>query len=378
MNLYVHPKLRRAILANAKGRTLAACCLLFVSQLYLRSMETDAADEFFPLLSRLSLQIYTTRFYGPMLRLLIRLSAIELYRGGSYSPGEVSKCYRLSRRFRKRVQSYPVDCPRLESRLNKALTKASYGAMSRPALRWIVESYKHAAFPPDVDEFLERYKFETEGAHRHTLYHVANIKAGRLRFTVSRKSGRVFYSVANLPKDFRAILLIDGDPVLEVDISASQPTLLATLYPRDCPEKDRYLKLIRERKFYESIAAWAKRGWDRGEAKIEFFHQIAYGTFNPKYELLRLFEERFPKLIGIMRKVKEQGKSALAIQMQELEASIAIYGACGECAERKIRVLPVHDALICRKADAKTVQEIFARHWKKKTGITATFKPLPE
>lgn len=376
MTCYVQPELKLAIEGAAKNNTLAACCLVFVSQLYLKAAEKDLTGPFAPLRSHLSRRIYTTRFYGRMLGLLRTLAAVELYDGGSYEPGKVSKRYRLSARFCTGVQPWAVPCPKLEARFDATMSAASFAGMSGTARRWIIKTYRNATFTAAAAELLPQHPFKTEESRICAQHHIENITAGRMRFKVCRVSGRIYYPVANLPKVFRRELLIDGDPVVEIDISASQPTLLATLYRDTCPEKAEFLAFVQGGNFYETIATWAGRGWSREEAKTAFFNQIAYGSFYcaEKYELLALFKERFPILATGMDRIKKLGNSVLPLRMQKMEAAVTIYGACAECAGKKLKVLPVHDSLICRRADADLVQEILARHWLKKTKMPARLK----
>lgn len=376
MICYVHPALKAEIEAAADNATLARCGLLFVSQLYLKGAEKHDFAHFTPLHSRVSRKIYTTRFYGPMLALLRRVKAVQLQDGGGYAPGNVSKRYRLTNRYRSGVQAWPIDCSRLEARFDRAMTSASYAAMTGGARRWIVKSYLRATFPPTVAELLRVHPFKSEEARVCAEHHVDNILAGRLRFKVCRKSGRVYYPVANLPKVFRASLQLAGDAVAEIDIAASQPTLLATLYSRPSPERDAFLAFVQGGRFYETIAEWANCGWCRDEAKTAFFNQIAFGSFfcAEKYPLLPQFAERFPQLMEAMTVFKRLGNAVLPLRLQKLEANITIAGACGECAARQIWILPVHDSLICRRADQKAVGAIFARHWEQRTKIPARLK----
>jgi hypothetical protein len=155
---------------------------------------------------------------------------------------------------------------------------------------------------------------------------------------VCRVSGRIYYPVANLPKVFRSELLIDGQPVVEIHIAASQPTLLATIYPEACAEKDKYLAFVQGGKFYESVAAWAGEEWSRADAKTEFFNQIAFGAYYcaETHPLLVPFTKQFPILAGLMAEIKKGGNAELPLKMQTLEAKIAIDGPCGECAEKGV------------------------------------------
>lgn len=376
MKIYVHPALRLLIEQACNRRPLANSCLVFTSQLYLKGAERRNFEEYYPLRSRISAAIYTTRFYGPMVGLLRKLAVVEMKDGGRYYPGVVSKRYRLAREYRRGVIPEVLDCPKLESRLTRLMDRSSYKAMVGEARKWILSSYQGISFSRPPATLLENHPFQSEAARNCALHHADNIAAGRLRFKVCPGSGRVYYPVANLPKAIRAELLIDGSGVAEIDIAASQPTLLATLYGEPCAERDRYLSFVQGGRFYEAIAEWAGKPWTRDEAKTEFFNQIAFGSYYcaSKYDLLMPFSHKFPLLAARMAGIKKSGNAALPLQMQKLEAAIAIDGACGECAREDIKVLPVHDSLICKSADRAHVEEIFARHWFQRTKIPAILK----
>jgi len=376
VKIYVHPALRLLIEQACDRRPLANSCLVFTSQLYLKGAERRNFEEYFPLRSRVSTAVYTTRFYGPMVTLLRNLAVVEMKDGGRYYPGVVSKRYRLARQYRSGVNPEVLDCPNLETRLTRLMDRSSYKAMVGPARKWILSSYQGLSFTRPPAALLNTHPFKSEAARNCTLHHTENIAAGRLRFKVCAGSGRVYYPVANLPKAIRAELLIDGCGVAEIDIAASQPTLLATLYGEPCAERDKYLSFVQGGRFYEAIAEWAGKPWTREEAKTEFFNQIAFGSYYcaSKYDLLLPFSHQFPLLAARMADIKKGGNTALPLQMQTLEAAIAIDGACGECAREGIKVLPVHDSLICKLADRAYVEEIFARQWFQRTQIPAILK----
>lgn len=378
MKCYIHPRLAATIRKKADSLTLAACAMMFVSHLFLKRHDRDEPDRYWPLHSRLSRRVYTTRFYGRMLHLLRSAKAIETYRDGSYQIGKTSIRYRLKEKYAVGVIAVDVVCPRLEDRWEQMMSKASYAAMTGKARRWIINTYRLLEFSAALESRLTAHPFKSPEAATATRHHAEAVLHHRPRFVVCAKTGRIYYSVTSLPKTIRALLEIGGESLVEIDLAASQPTLLATLYPADCPEKDAYLAFVRSGNFYEEIARWAGEGWDRARAKTEFFNQIAYGSYYcaEKYALLPLFRAKFPQLTGIMEKIKMAGNDALPLRMQKLEATIAITGACGECAERNIPVLPVHDSLICRRSDEAIVGEIFKRHWQAQTGIEARIKTV--
>jgi hypothetical protein len=395
MTIYVNPILRRKIEGSTDNTTLIQYALWFCSLLYLKAADKAEDDGdfggYFPLQSSIVIKIVTTRFYGNMLRLLHDLGAVQI-KGqtrqnprGSYVPGALarklgtrpaSKQYRLVAAYRRHVERLDLPFDKLERRLDTRLMAASFTAMKGAARRWVIKSFESASFTGRAITLLDNHPFKTSDARHRAANHFAAIVTNRLRFSVCRKSGRVYYSVASLPKLLRAELLIDGEPTLELDISASQPTLLATLYPEGCEERQAYLAEVQSGSFYENLAAGSGKDWNRDRSKTEFFNQIAFGSYfcRDDYELLPAFTKRFPILASIMANIKKRGNDKLPILMQKLEATIAIDGACGECAQRGIKVLPVHDSLVVRESEAEAVREIFARHWVEKTGIPARIK----
>lgn len=382
MTVHVHPKLRAAIETKASSDPVEHSALLFVSNLYLKAADVGNFNDYHPLRSKLSREIYTTRNYGPMLTVLSTLNAIEVEGDGmgSYRAGHRSKAYRLAPKFRFGVETLALASPKLDARHTRAMERASYAAMSGKPHKWILQTFKNTTFSALAPALLAQHPFKTEDARTRTLHHAENITLGRVRFSVCKTSGRIYHSVANLPKNLRAQLLIDGEPTSEIDISCSQPSLLSSLYNLEnaehADERTRYLASVQGGRFYEEIGTEARRGWSRDETKTNFFNQIAYGSYYcaDKYELLPAFTKRFPILARLMAAVKKRGNRELPMRMQTLEAKIAIAGACGECASRKIKVLPVHDSLICKTSDAETVKETLGRHWTEQTHIPANLK----
>lgn len=388
MTVYVNPALKELIEAAAPNKALARCCLWLCSMLYLKAADEsdDVANFFgyFPLQSTSILKVTTTRTYSDMWRLLRALRAVEVWRDGAYMSASYavqrgvepkSKQYRLAAKYRSGVVPVTIDAGALGGRIDKQFTASSYAGMKGGARRWVISSYKSASFSADAAAILAKHPFKSPDARTRAENHFANLEAHRLRFQPHKKTGRVYYTVANLPKVLRKKLLLDGEKTVELDIAASQPTLLATLYP-DCEERRAYLKEVQSGNFYEQFAEKAGEGWDRDRAKTEFFNQIAYGSFfnEENYALLPAFRETYPILESIMSNIKKGGNDKLPILMQTKEARIAIDGACGECAKRKIKVLPVHDSLIVKASDAAVVREILSRHWLKETEIPAKIK----
>jgi hypothetical protein len=379
MTIFVNPALKEAIEEKAPNVPVKNSALLFVSTLYLKAADSENFKEFFPLHSSINRKIYTSRYYDQMRGLLASLKAIEIKDHGSYQVGKRSMRYRLGRKFSDGVISSNIEAPKLEARANRCYELSSYRAMKSPAQKWIVASFKRTTFSKKAADVLASHPFKTTDARHRAENHAANISAKRVRFVVA-DSGRIYHSVANLPKVLRSELRIDREKTAEIDISCSQPSLLSSLYSltkkAHLAERESYLAFVLSGTFYEEIAKLGGKGWTRDEAKTEFFNQIAFGSYfcADSYELLPPFSKRFPILSHRMAAVKSRGNRVLPIRMQSLEAKVVIDGACSECAAKKFKVLPVHDSLICKASEALAVAKIFRRHWDEKTKISARLK----
>lgn len=366
----VQPSLAQRIREQASPQ-LAECCLHLLTTLATKSIRHKDPDHFFPLHSELLRGIYTSRYHGATMSLLRKLGAIELRRDGSYEPGVACKKYRLAAAFRD-IEAIPSVSHSLAARSNLIYTRSAFRKYQRPEHRWVMKCFYRATLHPGLDAVLSRHDFPSPLSRIASLHNIDVVREHRLEVVVDEKTGRMYYPIANLPKIARRHLLLEGEPTVEVDIAACQPTLLAMLYPdRRNGEFNRYLELVQSERFYETIAEWAGLGWTRGEAKEAFFSQIAYSyaAVWTKLPLYPHFAARFPELMQHIARLKCRHKAYLPLEMQSLEADIMIRGVCAECADRKIPVLPVHDSIICAREQAAAVKELVLTHWHQVTHL---------
>tara|TARA_B110000208_G_C11760530_1_gene426725 strand:+ start:519 stop:1346 length:828 start_codon:yes stop_codon:yes gene_type:complete len=187
------------------------------------------------------------------------------------------------------------------------------------------------------------------------------IKEGQHRLSVKR--GRLTNEIVGLPSYLRGLLLADGFPVAEVDISSSHPQFLAQIFrPKEGDEAKeyedqgeehaRFIQLLDSRKFYETFEdCWLKdrelfkdychKGVkDRARAaklKAQFtaleprkgiklcWQTILNGKGNP----VRLFKSRtwkkfsalFPIMAKRMASMKRANPSALGKELRKQEAA---------------------------------------------------------
>jgi hypothetical protein len=196
-------------------------------------------------------------------------------------------------------------------------------------------------------------------------------------YASTSESGRWFHFLTGCARELRSQIRIDGGPTSSIDIKAAQPAIIASFYPSNSLEKEKYLNLILSGKFYEYCAALIGKDisgpGERDAFKKPcltqvFYHQIGDSIEN--YEILKAFKKEFPELGEILREFK-QGKTndTLSMHMQKLESAIVINGVIDYAIKYQIPVLPVHDALFCRTCDLPIVQGLLNTAFKQAVGF---------
>lgn len=187
------------------------------------------------------------------------------------------------------------------------------------------------------------------------------IAGGDIFFKVDGKGNRAHTNLTNLASDLRQFIRYSGKKLGQVDLRNSQPFLLNLVIKNKINKKNveqmeeynRYKKLTENGEFYEylmsefGIASSDEK--DRKEFKLLFFGRV---FFDRNRKVLKkeeqLFAELFPTIFSIIRKIKEDDYTQLAISLQKAESKIIIT----ECV-RKIRqerpdifVSTIHDSIV--------------------------------
>src|SRR5262245_5932864 len=108
----------------------------------------------------------------------------------------------------------------------------------RPNFGHIIESLKRVDFnTAEARRYVAAaYTGDTMRAKRDSrLFALDLIDAGYL-FAFSCSQGRLYHNYVQLAKDCRRFATIDGQPLIQIDYSALQPSLLGTLYPERSAE----------------------------------------------------------------------------------------------------------------------------------------------
>jgi len=215
--------------------------------------------------------------------------------------------------------------------------------------------------------------------------------------------GRIHTNVTNLKRELRPTLHFgNSEPLVELDISCSQPTLVHALMPlqaQDADDSQEYLKLCRSGDLYTVLAGdmYSALVGDmkRNAEKQAFFHFLYSWPVttegrqrrahnDPIKEEKRLQRDaigkalaaQFPTVSNHIQSTKQQeGHKGFSHKMQRLESQLIIDGVCGRLMrdDPSISVLTIHDSLLMEESNVERVQEAFEQSLQEK-GITASIR----
>jgi len=357
-------------------------CRHFLSTLYIKSLIQDKRSRCpngaesglaaSPISATVAREIYGRESWRQMAPKLEQLGAIAV--GGSYQVGKACKEFRLLPPNNREIARFTLPEGKFRQRILKAQEILSNSSVKGVGAKWVVASFRKSAISEDADENLRSLNLLGDSL----IVATATLEAVKERhnsFTLC-SAGRLHYPVSNLKRELRKFLLLDGEQTCEIDATASQPTLHASLYGGDCAERQRYCAFVTSKRFYETVAEWGGFVGPREDCKDLVFKKLFYGSIFPeeKPAIWHRFCLEFPILAGLMEKVKRGGNSALPHRMQKLEADIVINTACRALKKARIPVLTVHDSLIVPISKKQEAQEIYRQSWLSNVGFEPKFK----
>jgi hypothetical protein len=192
--------------------------------------------------------------------------------------------------------------------------------------------------------------------------------------------GRWQASYVNLPKDTRKGIRIDGDPVLEVDVSAAHLTILHGHLRLPLPDRDDLyggLGLPREVvKRWTTATMGAGRPlqrWPRNAASEAADEGIDLGCF-PCAEVGKVVLAAYPflrDLAAVWKCPEEPRIAGLRIMFWE---AVAITRAMDTLRQQGIPALPLHDALIVRERERDAAERALKGAYRYCIGVEPTIR----
>jgi len=219
-------------------------------------------------------------------------------------------------------------------------------------------------------------------------------------FATIDDTGRVYTSLANLKKELRWLLTIQGESLCEVDIRACQPLCLSLIIEPhlSAAECTAFRGLAESRELYARFRDATGLPMDEAKvaglaflcgpapsraaiARVALAETKGYRTCLPPKELIHLwFKQPFPEITEYLITSKLSVRSSLqmntrqrraakkktaaygvtSFEMQSLEASLIVVGVCNKFIQRfPWRFIgPIHDAVLCPKDLTEEVIDI--------------------
>jgi len=311
-----------------------------------------------------------------------------------YSEGKFSKSYRLSERYRTpQIATYQVKRRSAKERIRLD----EQDVTGRRVASWF----------PSAEIDTKAAEIDTKAAGW-TLYSVQSIQSKR--WYASRcQYGRLHSSFTALPKKIRQRLKLDGEKVVELDISNCQALILGQLAANPQPQPPpptttpnhpiTICRTKRDLEIYNSIAGSGKlydhllhqfsdyrlfdlipperrhsHSCDRALARRDIKKQFILIMFSNVPMMKQLFiwprfESEFPTVASFIEQQKlDHGYQSIARNCQRFESQIMIDTVAGELA-KVIPVITIHDSIVCRQRDRARVTQALESGFVK-SGIT--------
>ena len=218
--------------------------------------------------------------------------------------------------------------------------------------------------------------------------------------------GRYHTNISCFRRVLRPFLRIDGQPLVEVDVSACQPLCLAVLlhdirrdiltsvplteeqirlartlsiFPVCCASGEdddtiRYKKDCESGMFYKRMQKICKVA-DASEVKTKVFAEVFFGK-RKKGRLLTGFRELYPTMGRLSEWVKRHDYKHLAHELPRIESSIVIDDACEvmRLQHPDVPILTIHDAILTTPEHVGLVKDVLRAAFNRR-GVNPRIKP---
>lgn len=205
-------------------------------------------------------------------------------------------------------------------------------------------------------------------------------------FVIDKKGRRAHTNLTNLASDLRQFIRVKGVTLCQVDLKNSQPMLLNLVIHKminqNKQDQVKEYKLFKEKteqgEFYEFLMKkFNIVSENRAEFKKLFFGRVFFDVNRTELKKEeKMFQELFPTIFGLIRELKVEDYTQLAIRLQRAESGIIINECIRKIAiERpKMFVSTIHDSIVCTCDNLKYVKEVMQDIFEVTHNLKPTFK----
>ena len=186
------------------------------------------------------------------------------------------------------------------------------------------------------------------------------IKTPKLYMSKSKNTGRLFHTLTSLPRKHRQYLRhANGHELLELDGKGAQLVMLSNEYPYD----EAFNDAVYSGEIYKIIAD--EMGVDistqdaRDKFKKQFFNTVIFNQ-NPSVVANSKYGSAFGKLFPIMYHylIEVDPNVSKARGLQQQESQLFIGNITRDLVNKKLFVVPIHDAVVIHKKDMDAAMKI--------------------
>ena len=259
-----------------------------------------------------------------------------------YEKGKKSLGYRLCPELTERTW-------RLIRRNSKAIVRNLRKTEDErsPVVRWLTKNLDRIeAVVPEGLSWLDELALQA-------------VNEGCVAFNPEDEFGRRYHSnLTNLRSDLRKCLRVDGQPLVQIDISNSQPLFQAVVTERlgvACPA---YKRACEEGRLYEFLGD--KTGLTRARTKQQMMSSVFFGRNDSRSRTKRAFRKHFPEVAALLDKIKADDHAELARLLQRAESDFVVRTVCDRLRRKrpKMFVATIHDSIVTNsRENAETILE---------------------
>lgn len=248
-----------------------------------------------------------------------------------------------------------------------------------PSLAWIEQSLSRITLPESEQLRKAMQNPRTQHSAMEAMRYLRDYTAPENRkLTRIGYAGTFYTPIMSLPKTVVPTLLIDGEPISQLDITSAHPSTLPRLMI-EAEKKFTVLGAIQEAKklteelesgrLYDSLAITLRI--DPKAAKKRFLAALNgedKHTYNDAVFLE--FGRRFPVSKEVIGKIRRGDRKRLNRKMAGILGNV-IKLTIETCAKLELPVYPRTDEIVCRQRDEAMVHEILSAYFLDQTSVHA-------
>lgn len=203
--------------------------------------------------------------------------------------------------------------------------------------------------------------------HQHKCIHVAISKILEKDFYINRDlyGNRIHTNITSLKRELRKCLIVDGEPLVELDIANSQPFFFSMVlkeFYTDLPEDViKYTELTQNGTFYQYMSEHLSTPLTP-EFKELLFARVFFCDkfFNSVYDESLKFFELFPNVYKTIIDLKSTDKDELNKRLQNMESKMIIDTIVTRIMKDRpdMFVTTIHDGIMIKRSDELYVSNL--------------------